>query len=82
MRYKKPLLLALLFIFYPIISSSDENIGKSKIFVEKLGKQVVEKISNTEISEQEIPKFQKNLLIIFRQLLHFKICFRKILENH
>ena len=53
MRYKKPLLLALLFIFYPIISSSDENIGKSKIFVEKLGKQVVEKISNTEISEQE-----------------------------
>ena len=42
-----------LFFLYPLISESDENIGKSKIFVEKLGKQVVEKVSNTEITEQE-----------------------------
>ncbi len=42
-----------LFLFFPLISNSDENLGKSKIFVEKLGQQVVEKVSNTEISEQE-----------------------------
>ena len=51
MRFKK-LFLALI-LFYPVISHSDENIGKSKLFVEKLGKQVVEKVSNTEITEQE-----------------------------
>ena len=45
--------LLVLVLFYPVISYSDENIGKSKIFVEKLGKQVVEKVSNTEITEQE-----------------------------
>ena len=64
MRFKKPLLLALLFIFYPIISSSDENIGKSKIFVEKL-EQVVEKISNTEISEERYQNFKKIYLSSF-----------------
>ena len=41
------------FLLYPVVSNSDENIGKSKIFVEKLGKQVVEKVSNTEITAQE-----------------------------
>ena len=41
------------FLLYPVVSNSDENIGKSKIFVEKLGKQVVEKVSNTEITRQE-----------------------------
>ena len=51
MRFKK-LFLALI-LFYTVISHSDENIGKSKLFVEKLGKQVVEKVSNTEITEQE-----------------------------
>ena len=42
-----------LFFLYPFTTNSDDNIGKSKIFVEKLGKQVVEKVSNTEITEQE-----------------------------
>lgn len=51
MRFKK--LFLVLILFYPVISHSDENIGKSKLFVEKLGKQVVEKVSNTEITEQE-----------------------------
>ena len=51
MHLKK--LFLVLVLFYPVISYSDENIGKSKIFVEKLGKQVVEKVSNTEITEQE-----------------------------
>ena len=51
MHFKK--LFLVLVLFYPVISYSDENIGKSKMFVEKLGKQVVEKVSNTEITEQE-----------------------------
>ena len=51
MHLKK--LFLVLILFYPVISHSDENIGKSKLFVEKLGKQVVEKVSNTEITEQE-----------------------------
>ena len=51
MHFKK--LFLLLLLFYPVISHSDENIGKSKVFVEKLGKQVVEIVSNTEITEQE-----------------------------
>ena len=38
---------------YPLVSYSDENLASSKVFVEKLGKQVVEKVSNTEISELE-----------------------------
>ena len=40
-------------LFLPLSAISDENIGKSKVFVEKLGKQVVEKVSNTDISDIE-----------------------------
>lgn len=40
-------------LFLPLSAISDENIGKSKVFIEKLGKQVVEKVSNTEITEIE-----------------------------
>jgi len=40
-------------LLFPLSAISDENIGKSKIFIEKLGKQVVEKVSNTDISEVE-----------------------------
>lgn len=40
-------------LFLPLTAISDENIGKSKIFVEKLGKEVVEKVSNTDISDIE-----------------------------
>ena len=42
-----------LIFLYPIVSYSDENLASSKVFVEKLGKQVVEKVSNTEITELE-----------------------------
>ena len=42
-----------LVFFYPLVSYSDENLASSKVFVEKLGKQVVEKVSNTEITELE-----------------------------
>ena len=40
-------------LFFPLSAISDENIGKSKVFIEKLGKQVVEKVSNTDISDVE-----------------------------
>ena len=40
-------------LFFPLSVISDENIGKSKVFIEKLGKQVVEKVSNTDISDVE-----------------------------
>ena len=40
-------------LFVPLSAISDENIGKSKVFIEKLGKQVVEKVSNTDISDIE-----------------------------
>ena len=40
-------------LFLPLTAISDENIGKSKIFLEKLGKEVVEKVSNTDISDIE-----------------------------
>lgn len=42
-----------LVFLYPLVSYSDENLASSKVFVEKLGKQVVEKVSNTEITELE-----------------------------
>ena len=42
-----------LVFLYPLVSYSDENLAGSKVFVEKLGKQVVEKVSNTEITELE-----------------------------
>ena len=45
------LILALIFI--PIHSFSDEKIEQSKYFVENLGKQVVEKVSNINLSESE-----------------------------
>ena len=40
-------------LFIPLSAISDENIDKSKVFIEKLGKQVVEKVSNTDISDIE-----------------------------
>ena len=39
--------------FIPIQSFSDEKIEQSKYFVENLGKQVVEKVSNINLSESE-----------------------------
>ena len=49
--YRNFLILALFFI--PIHSFSDEKIEQSKFFVENLGKQVIEKVSNVNLSESE-----------------------------
>ena len=49
--FRNFLILALFFI--PINSFSDEKIEQSKYFVENLGKQVVEKVSNINLSESE-----------------------------
>ena len=49
--FRNFLILALIFI--PIHSFSDEKIEQSKYFVENLGKQVVEKVSNVNLSENE-----------------------------
>ena len=46
-------LFFVLIFLYPVVSYSDDNLASSKVFVEKLGKQVVEKVSNTEITELE-----------------------------
>ena len=45
------LIIALL--YFPIHSFSDDKIEQSKYFVENLGKQVVEKVSNVNLSENE-----------------------------
>ena len=49
--FRNFLILALFFI--PFHSFSDEKIEQSKYFVENLGKQVVEKVSNINLSESE-----------------------------
>ncbi len=52
MLFPKRLIL-FIFILLPYSSYSDENIEQSKYFVENLGKQVVEKVSNVNLSENE-----------------------------
>ena len=52
MSYFRNFLILSLF-FIPIHSFSDEKIEQSKYFVENLGKQVVEKVSNINLSESE-----------------------------
>ena len=49
--FRNFLILALFFI--PIHSFSDEKIEQSKYFVENLGKQVIEKVSNVNLSDSE-----------------------------
>ena len=49
--FRNFLILALFFI--PINSFSDEKIEQSKFFVENLGKQVIEKVSNVNLTESE-----------------------------
>ena len=49
--FRNFLILALFFI--PTHSFSDEKIEQSKFFVENLGKQVIEKVSNVNLSESE-----------------------------
>ena len=52
MSYLRNFLILALF-FIPIHSFSDEKIEQSKFFVENLGKQVIEKVSNINLSESE-----------------------------
>ena len=52
MSYFRYFLIIALF-YFPIHSFSDEKIEQSKYFVENLGKQVVEKVSNINLSESE-----------------------------
>tara|TARA_Y100001954_G_scaffold161354_1_gene171318 strand:+ start:18 stop:611 length:594 start_codon:yes stop_codon:yes gene_type:complete len=52
MSYFRNFLILSLF-FIPILSFSDEKIEQSKYFVENLGKQVIEKVSNVNLSESE-----------------------------
>ena len=52
MSYFRNFLILSLF-FIPIHSFSDEKIEQSKFFVENLGKQVIEKVSNVNLSESE-----------------------------
>ena len=52
MSYFRNFLIIALF-YFPINSFSDEKIEQSKYFVENLGKQVVEKVSNINLSESE-----------------------------
>ena len=49
--FRNFLILALFFI--PIHTFSDEKIEQSKYFVENLGKQVIEKVSNVNLSDSE-----------------------------
>ena len=55
--------LIVLFFVTPGISSANNNLIESKAFVEKLGKQVVEKVSNVNISDQERYINFKNLYL-------------------
>ena len=58
------LIIALL--YFPIHSFSDNKIEQSKYFVENLGKQVVEKVSNVNLSEsQRIVNFRDLYLASF-----------------
>ena len=52
MLFSKRLIL-LIFLFIPFNSYSNENIEQSKYFVENLGKQVVEKVSDLNLTENE-----------------------------
>lgn len=52
MLFSKRLIL-LIFLIIPFNSYSNENIEQSKYFVENLGKQVVEKVSNLNLTENE-----------------------------
>ena len=50
-KFRKFLVIALLSL--PFFTSSNEKIEQSKFFVENLGKEVVEKVSNVNLTENE-----------------------------
>jgi phospholipid transport system substrate-binding protein len=62
MRNLRKLLLIILFSL-PTIVNSDEKIEQSKFFVENLGKEVVEKVSNINLSENQRTSNFRNLYL-------------------
>ena len=70
-------LIAVLLLSIPIAVFSDEKIEQSKFFVENLGKEVVEKVSNVNLTENERNVNFRNLylgrllLIRFNNFLSF-----------
>ena len=51
--FLKRLLPLIIIIAFPLTTSSDENLSKSKVFLEKLGQEVIDKVSNIEITDSE-----------------------------
>ena len=51
--FLKRFLPLLIIIIFPLTTSSDENLSKSKVFLEKLGQEVIEKVSNIDITDSE-----------------------------
>ena len=51
--FLKRFLPLIIFIIFPLTTSSDENLSKSKVFLEKLGQEVIEKVSNIDITDSE-----------------------------
>ena len=49
----KRLTFALAIFLVPSLVSSDDNLRKSKLFIEELGKQVIEKVSNDQLTATE-----------------------------
>ena len=61
-RYIKKL-FCLAFLIYPFDLLSNESIEESKFFVENLGKEVIEKVSNMDLSENERLSNFRNLYL-------------------
>ncbi len=51
--FLKRFLPLLIIIIFPLTTSSDENLSKSKVFLEKLGQEVIDKVSNIDITDSE-----------------------------
>jgi len=51
--FLKKFLPLLIFLIFPLTVFSDENLSKSKVFLEKLGQEVIDKVSNIEITDNE-----------------------------
>ena len=65
MSFKRFLTLFFIILF-PLKTFSDDNISKSKVFLEKLGREVIEKVSNVDITDtQREVNFRKLYLASF-----------------
>ena len=63
MHNLRKFLFILLLFSLPTIATSDEKIEQSKFFVENLGKEVVEKVSNINLSENQRTSNFRNLYL-------------------